>query len=314
MPRSIIMFCGQGAQYFQMGRELYQHNRVFRQSMDCCDAISGDLLGKSSSGIIFGLPASASERFDDLAESNAALLSIGYSLAVTLLDAGLRPDRLLGYSLGETIAAVFGGVLSLEDGFRLVLGQARLFAQLAPDGAMVAVLSGSANISAIPEVSAFCDIAAINTPKHSVLSLLARDFPALRAALDDRGLVWAKLPIRFPFHAAALDPLAGPMQRLAGTFRFAASRWPIISAATARIVPYFDAIHLWRVARERLKFEETIAALAREDEWMLVEAGPSGTLASFTKQIGAPGIKACPVIDQFGHNLITLNQALAAFA
>lgn len=311
MPRTILMFCGQGSQYYQMARELHQTNSPFRRAMDRCDEVAGDIGGRRVSRIIYDCPMSDSESFDRLPESNAALLAIGYALATMLLESGIVPDRLMGYSLGETIAAVFGGAISIEDGFRLVHGQALLCERLAPAGAMVAVLADPDRVRSIPEVIQFCDIAAINSPTHSVVSLLARDFPAVRAALDVRAMNWAQLPIRFPFHSAAIEPLAEPMLQLSETVRFATSLWPIVSAATGGVVENIDGVHLWAAMRGMLKFCETIDNLAKEGEWRLIEAGPSGTLAAFARQVAAPGIVAWPTIDQFGQNTRTMQNLLA---
>ena len=312
MPPTIMMFCGQGAQYYQMGRELHQQNAVFRRAMDRCDQVAGDISGKTVSGIIYGKPLSDTEGFDRLTETNPALLGVSYARAMTLLESGVMPDRLLGYSLGETIAAVVGGVLSLEDGFKLVHGQARLFEDLSPAGTMVAVLGDPARIQNCPEVLAFGEIAAINSPFHCVLSLRAKHLAALCSTLDRLEMTWARLPIRYPFHSAAIALLAEPMARLTSGFRFGPSRWPIISASTGGVVPRFDGEHIWRVMRDPLKFHDTIKSLAQEGEWVLLEAGPSGTLASFTRQIRAVGVTAWPSIDQFGQNSRTMQQLVAA--
>ncbi|MGE0415789.1 MAG: acyltransferase domain-containing protein [Acetobacteraceae bacterium] len=312
MPSTIMMFCGQGAQYYQMGRALYDRDPVFRQEMDRCDRIVAAMGGTPVSQVIYGRSLSETDGFDRLTETNPALLAISHALATTMMAQGVRPDRLLGYSLGETIAAVAGGVLSLEDGFRLVLGQARLFEQYAPPGTMIAVLADPVRVAGSAALMAFCDMAAINTPSHCVLSLLARDIPAVTAELDRMGVTWARLPVRYPFHAAAIEPLARPMQDLTSTFRFAPSRWPIVSATTGGIVPRFDGAHIWRVMRNALRFRETIEALARQDAWTLVEAGPSGTLASFTRQMRLPALTAWASIDQFGQNDRTMRQLVAA--
>lgn len=307
-----MMFCGQGAQYYQMGRTLYDSDPVFRQALHRCDEIAGDLGGRTVSEIVYSRSLGETDGFDRLTDSNPALLGVSYALAMTLLHQGVRPARLLGYSLGETIAAVIGGVLPLEDGFRLLLGQARLFEQLSPAGAMIAVLADPVRVNGCAGIMAFCDMAAVNTPTHCVLSLLARDVPAVTAELDRQGMTWARLPVRYPFHAAAIEVLAQPMQALTATFRFAPSRWPIVSATTTGIVDRFDGAHIWRVMRGVLRFRETVEALAREGAWTLVEAGPSGTLASFTRQIRTQGVTAWPSIDQFGQNARTMRQLVAA--
>lgn len=309
-----MMFCGQGAQYYQMGCQLYQQDTVFRGAMEQCDVITGDLAGRPVSTIVYGKALGESERFDDLADSNAALLAIGYALATTLLDRGVQPERLLGYSLGETIAAVIAGVLSLEDGFRLVGAQAQLYARHVPPGTLIAVLAGVAEALAVPGIAECCEIGARNAPRHCVLSLRAGDIAAVTAALERAGLTWARLPIRYPFHSAAIEPVAGPMQELFARFTFASPRWPIISAATGTMVARFDGAHLWQAMRAACRFQETLAALAREGEWRLVEAGPSGTLAAFTRLCAIPGVRAFPAIDQFGQNMHTMNQIMAEAA
>lgn len=311
MPRTIMMFPGQGAQYYQMGRELYRENPVFRQAMDRCDAIARGLGGPSASEIVYSRPLGDSEHFDRVGESNVALLAVGYALAQTLFERGVVPQKLLGYSLGETVAAVVAGVLSLEDGFRLVHGQGRLFEQLGPRGGMVAVLAEPGRVrGCVAGLGA--EIAAINSPTHCVVSVGARDLAAVCETLEREGVVWARLPIRYPFHASPIDAMAEPMHHFLAGFRFAPPRLPIISAATCGVVERFDAAHIWSVMRGVLRFRETIETLARDGAWTLVEAGPSGTLASFTRQIGAPGIAAWPAIDQFGQNATTIQRVVTA--
>lgn len=312
MPRTIMMFCGQGAQYYQMGRELHQRDPVFRQAMDLCDTIAADVGGHRISDIIYQRPLAETEHFDRLSQTNAALLGIGFALAMTLFERDVVPYRLLGYSLGESIAAVVAGVLSLEDGFRLLHGQARLFETMAPAGAMIAVLANPDLVRGCPEVMAHAELTAINAPNHCGLSLRAEAVPAVSQALDGLGVTWARLPVRFPFHATPIDGLAEPMRRLTSGFHFDPPRWPIMSATTAARVDRFDGSHVWRVMRGPLRFLETIEALAQEGEWTLVEAGPSGTLAAFARQIRAPGITAWAAIDQFGQNERTMRQLVAA--
>ncbi len=312
MPRTVMMFCGQGAQYHQMGREVYRTDPVFRREMALCDEIAGDLAGKRVSEAIYGRPFGESEGFDRLAETNPALLAVGWSLAMVLLERGVAPDRLLGYSLGETIAAVVAGVLSLEDGFRLVTEQARLFEAHAPAGAMIAVLAPADAVAPVAAQVPSAEITAVNAPSHCVVSLLAHDAAAMIRALEAAGLVHARLPIRYPFHAAPIEPLAAPMAALARSFHFGRPRWPLLSATTAGEVTRFEGDHLWAVMRGPLRFRETVEALAREGEWTLVEAGPSGTLCAFARQIRAPGIAAWPAIDQFGENERTLSRLVAA--
>lgn len=312
MPRTIMMFCGQGAQYYQMGREVYQTDPLFRRQMSRCDEIVGDIAGRRVSDIIFSRPLGDSEHFDRVGETNPALLAIGWSLAMVLFERGVLVERLLGYSLGETIAAVVAGVMPLEEGFRLVLGQAERLEARAPQGGMVAVLAAPERVAPLLAGLASAEITAVNTPSHCVVSLLAADIPGLAAALQGAALTHARLPVRHPYHGAPIEPLRATLGEFYATFHFAPPRWPIVSASTAAIVPRFDGGHLWDVLRGPLRFRDTLAALAREGEWTLVEAGPSGTLAAFARQIRAPGITPLSAIDQFGQNNQSLQRLVTA--
>lgn len=312
MPRTIMMFCGQGAQYYQMGRDVYQTNPVFRRQMDRCDEIAGDIGGRRVSEIIFSRPLSDSEHFDRVCETNPALLAIGWSLAMVLFERGVLVERLLGYSLGETIAAVVAGVLPLEEGFRLVMGQAERVEAEAPAGAMVAVLAAPECVAPLVAGIGSAEITAINTPSHCVVSLLAHDVPALGAVLSGAAVTFARLPVRHPYHGTAIERLGVPLNAFYATFQFAAPRWPIVSATTANTVPRFDGAHLWHVLRGPLQFRDTLEALAREGEWALIEAGPSGTLAAFARQMRAANLKPWPAIDQFGQNTQTIQRLVTA--
>ncbi|WGF87515.1 acyltransferase domain-containing protein [Marinivivus vitaminiproducens] len=310
MPRTIMMFCGQGAQYYQMGREFYRENAIYRQAIDRCDAICKALGARPVSDIVYSRPLGESEHFDHLTESNVALLSVEYALAMVMFDRGVQPERLLGYSLGETVAAVVGGVLALEDGLRLVHGQAELLRRLGTPGGMVAALADHGRVRRC--VGDYAEIAAVNAPAHCVVSTVAATIPATCDALEREGVIWARLPIRYPFHASPLEPMAEPMLRFLSDFRYEVPRLPIVSAATGGIVGRFDAAHVWSVMRERLCFDETLRRLAVEGDWVLVEAGPSGTLASFTRQARLDGVTAWPAIDQFGQNAKTMDKLTAA--
>jgi bacillaene synthase trans-acting acyltransferase len=314
MPRTIVMFPGQGSQYYQMGRELYLSDPAFRAAMDRCDAICRGFGAPEPSSVIYARPLAESDMFDRLSESNAALLAIGWSLAQALFARGIEPDMLLGYSLGETIAAVVSGALSLEDGFRLVLAQAHLFESEAPEGGMLAVLGDPAPLAADPSLARGCEVAGLNAPLHRVLSGLAADLAAARPRLEAAGLTVARLPIRYPFHSAAIEPLRPALHRLIDGFDFTPPRIPVFSTASGDLVERFDAAHFWNVVRGQTRFRVAIERLANEGPWQLIEAGPSGTLTSFARQIAAPGVTALRAIDQFGQNVRTMEQLMAAIA
>ncbi len=102
MKPVIWMFSGQGSQYFNMGRDLYESDSVFRDWMNRCNAVVRRFRQVSLLDAIYR-PADRSlpTEFINLRETHPALFSIQYSLAKTLLNRGMKPDLMLGYSLAK---------------------------------------------------------------------------------------------------------------------------------------------------------------------------------------------------------------------
>jgi acyl transferase domain-containing protein len=304
----VMMFSGQGAQYYQMGRELFASDPVFRAAMLRCDRAATQAGGSAPTTIIYGRPMADSAGFDRQDEAAPALLAMGYSLAQALFARGVRPDLLLGYSLGETIAATVAGVLGLDEAFALVLEKAGLIEQWLAPAAMLAVLDGAPAVMALPEVQAArAELAAENSARHCVLTLPLAALPALQAALEARGLVTARLPVRHGFHSSLLDPAQAVLTAAASRRSFRPPAVPLVSCATTAPLPAMDGAHLWQVARAPIRFAETLRALAAAGPPLrLVEAGPSGTLATFARQVLGPQAAALPAINQFGRDLRTM--------
>ncbi len=304
------MFPGQGAQYYQMGRQLYENEPAYRAAMDRCDAAAGPIAGQTVSQVILGRPMSESDAFDRQFESTACLLAVGYSLAQTLLARGLQPDVLLGYSFGETIAAVVAGVIPLEDTFPLLLANARLIEATLPPGIMLAVLGDWQTLKTLPAFAP-CELAAVNSPRHFVVSLPPAALPPLTTLLEAHEIAFARLPVKYGFHASFIDAAGPGLRALAATLPRNPAQYPIVSAMTTGPIDPIPPDHFWHVARKPIRFAETLQRLAAAGPCRFIEAGPTGTLATFTKQVLGPRTDALPAINQFGHNLRTMDQIFA---
>src|SRR5262249_53416470 len=165
--RSVFMYSGQGSQYYSMGKELYEHDAVFRRSMEACDGVPRSLTGKSIVAQLYD-DAKRRDELTDISISHPALFSVGYSLTQVLLDRKIQPDYVLGYSLGEYIAAAVAGALSLEDAMAIVVQQARLLSQGAAGGGMLTVLSPVDHFERNPSLYAGSTLACVNYDKNFV--------------------------------------------------------------------------------------------------------------------------------------------------
>jgi bacillaene synthase trans-acting acyltransferase/trans-AT polyketide synthase/acyltransferase/oxidoreductase domain-containing protein len=304
------MYSGQGAQYFQMGRALFEADPAYRDAMLRAEAVCGPINGRTVSEIVFSRAVGDSEHFDRLAETHPVLLSVAWALTEALAARGVRPDMVLGYSLGETVAAVVAGALPLDQAFWALRAQAALYERAAPPARLVAVIGRREHLDDAPEWRDRAHLAAVNAPSHIVAAVAEADLSPLLRWLDDRRLVYVVLPVRFGFHSPLVEPVKQGFMDIAGQLGFGRPRLPIISCALARQVETLNADHFWGVNRGMVRFADTVRDIAADPAAVLIDVGPSGTLAGFIRIAGGARATTLAVLNQFGRDMQTLERVV----
>ncbi|MBE8524598.1 SDR family NAD(P)-dependent oxidoreductase [Amycolatopsis sp. H6(2020)] len=207
-----------------------------------------------------------------------------YALAVALgrwwQSVGVAPELVLGHSVGAYPAAALAGVLSLEDGARLVAERGRLVGELAPGG-MVAVLAPAAEVAELPPVrSGDVEIAAYNSPRTTVLSGPVAQVDAVVADLAARGVRVVRLPVSHAFHSALMEPaLAKFGEAVAGT-PLRPPQSLLVSDTSGRVAgdEVTTAGYWVRHLREPIRFDAAVRTLLTHRVTTLVELGPGSLL------------------------------------
>ncbi|KAH8740316.1 type I fatty acid synthase, partial [Cryptosporidium ryanae] len=181
LVRSIVfVFAGQGSQYVNMCKELYEKEPIFRENLDLCDKIASKIINRSLIEIIYPNKKttdafnSDQKLLNDTRYTQPAIFSVEYSLAKLWISKGIQPDKVLGHSLGEFVAAAISGVMDIEDAVTLVTQRANIMASTpAFDGIMVACRLSELKVrEAIKklELEDTASIAAVNGPKSVTIS------------------------------------------------------------------------------------------------------------------------------------------------
>ncbi len=303
------MFSGQGSQYYRMGEQLYAQHPGFKRWMDHCAAIAEPLLQQSLTEIIYH-PLDRTQEFDRLLYTNPALLCIEYSLTQVLLEMGIQPDYLLGYSLGEITAALVSGSLSLEDGIRLSIELAALLEQASPPAAMLSVFDSPAIFTQFPDIFQNVWLTGQNFPKNFVVTGLPEDISQLQHALNQRKIICQPLPVKQAFHTPLIEPLETQIKQLAQAIEFKALRVPLLSSVNGQWQARLDAQALWRIIRQPVNFAHSLQTLLAQGNFVFIDVGPSGTLAAFVKYSLPAGTQslALQTLNRFGKDVESLQK------
>ncbi|BAZ37907.1 beta-ketoacyl synthase [Calothrix sp. NIES-4101] len=286
--RSIaFMFPGQGSQYIDMGKKIYETEPIFRQHLEHCSLILTPHLGLDLRSLIYPTELekeAAAEKLKQTCFAQPALFVIEYALAQLWISWGVSPQAMIGHSIGEYVAATLAGVFSLTDALVLVANRGKLMQQL-PEGAMLSVQLSQPEIE--PLLRENISLAAVNTVSYCTVSGTTEAIEELQQHLHQLGVTYRRLHTSHAFHSQMMVPILETFTQLLQKVKLNPPEIPFISNVSGTWISTSEATnpHYWAThLRQTVHFHQGITELLKTQGSVLLEVGPGRTLSTFAKQ------------------------------
>jgi acyl transferase domain-containing protein/acyl carrier protein len=281
-----FMFSGQGTQYVNMALGLYECEPTFREQVDLCSQLLTPHLGFDLREVLYpraGQEKEATARLQQTRLAQPALFVIEHALAQLWMEWGVRPNAMIGHSLGEYVAACLAGVFSLEDALALVAARGRLMQEM-PVGAMIAVPLPEQEVRSF--LNGKLSLAAVNAANLCVVSGPSDAVGELEIELTNKGLAGQRLHTSHAFHSEMMQPMLDSFVEQFKSVRLQPPQIPYVSNLTGTWITATEACdpNYWaRHLRQTVRFSEGLEQLLA-GEGILLEVGPGQTLCTLVKQ------------------------------
>ncbi|MGW2449112.1 beta-ketoacyl synthase N-terminal-like domain-containing protein, partial [Streptomyces sp. NPDC001675] len=284
--KTAFMFTGQGSQYAGMGAALYEALPVFRAHVDECDRLFAGPLGRSVRELLLGTAADP-DAIDRTEYTQPALFTLEYALAQQWMAWGVRPNVLIGHSIGEVVAAAVAGLFTLPDAVKLVAARARLMQAVRAEGGMAAVAAPADEVAPLLEGRDDLALAAVNAPDQTVVSGATAALDEVTGILAGRGFRVDRLTVSHAFHSPLMAEVYDDFRAALDGIVFHEPKISLISNVTgrlARLREIGNADYWVRHIGEPVRFLDGIRAVAKRGRHALIEIGPQAALTALARR------------------------------
>ncbi|MFC8722608.1 type I polyketide synthase, partial [Kitasatospora sp. NPDC057198] len=277
--RTAFVFPGQGSQWLGMAGELAASSEVFAARLAECAAALAPYVDWSLDEVLAGADGAPALEAADVVQP--ALWAVMVSLAAVWEAAGVTPDAVVGHSQGEIAAATVAGMLTLEDGAKVVALRSRALRAITGTGGMLSVTEPAARVAErLAALDGRLSLACVNGPSATVVSGEVGALHALKDELDAQGVRAKVVAVDYASHCAQVESLEREITSLLADLAPRAGRMPMVSAVTGETLTgeELDAGYWYTSLRATVHFERAVRTLVEQEHRLFVEVSPHPVL------------------------------------
>jgi len=310
--KMVWLFTGQGSQYTGMAKNLYQNESKFKSELDSCNQILEPLIGCSLNDLLWN--DSFTEKLNHTRFTQPAMFAVQVSLARMLSSWGIKPDAVIGYSVGEYAAACVAGIISVEDGLKILTARGRLVDDFGKPGTMAAVMSDEKTVRTIlldfPEI----ELATLNGPAGQVMAGTTENIASAIKFFENNGIECRKLNVSHAFHTKLMNDVLKPFGKVVESVKFEKATIPILSNLNGKYnkdemsTPKYWVDHL----RNPVYFGASMELLISENYQVYLEIGPKPVMSGMANKFnGSENCLWLPTMRQDDTDSTILYRSLA---
>ncbi|CAI7616564.1 unnamed protein product [Penicillium glandicola] len=285
----VLVFGGQASRQIHFPVDIYQSSSIFAFHLDECNKILTNLgIPNVASHILHG------HECNDAMTLQTMQFVAQYSCARTWIDCGLRVDCILGHSLGQLVALVVSGCLSLADGLQFVCARASLIDNKWGEdkGVMTSLKCNFETVQSIMcranqmEPSYQLEIACHNGPKSHVLVGTTQESQALQSILKEEfpDVQYKRLDVTHGFHSKLTEPILKDLHMLASSLTFNNQSIPIEMSSETPTQGILTAASLVEHTRQSVYFGNAVQRIEdRLGPCTWIEAGAGSSVIDMTR-------------------------------
>jgi len=280
-PKLAFVFSGQGGQWALMGLQLMHREPVFRHWMEEIDSRFRQLSEWSLLEEI--RRKDGVSRVNDTVVVQPAVMAIQIAMVKLYEHYGIRPEGIVGHSIGEVAAGFAAGALTLEQAIQVIYHRSQAQNLASGKGGMLAVglTQGDARIL-IAGYDGLVSIGAVNGPEMLTLSGDTEPLQQIAQVLETRGVFNRPVRVQVAYHSHHMEPIRDVMLTSLAQMQGVKATIPLYSTVTGHRENglHFNAEYWFRNAREPVLFTDALSAMLKDRYDTFVEIGPHPVLVS----------------------------------